>query len=284
MGSDFSNAVEVTAEQAWFLAEHLHAGAFPWKLAITAPYYDPADAEAYNSRMHDELSTPAAGSRAPIIDEHNQIHPAVAAAVRTVCRAEQTLEWLTILDADRIGRGVLARGTNRHDAVVALRYAQMITLTPMQLDYTEALVPIVTAGLPDQPPAQFDEFTLSMDAGVALDKKAAGGADVVALLTEMDVPESDARIMDLVLQGDRQYVEITAHEGINGARHQTDVSVNVYTTDVGRILVSPPAGEPRAGGESVFAPADGFAIAVALRDLTARLPSGVWFPDDTFAT
>lgn len=284
MSSNYSDAVEITAEQAWFLAEHLQAGAFPWKLAITAPYYDPADADQFNSRMRDELSTPAPGSRTAIMDEHARVHPAVAAAVRAVCRAEQWLEWLTILDSERIGRGVLARGANRHDAVVALRYAQMITLTPMQVDYTEALVPILTAGLPDSQPANFNEFTLSMDAGVALDKKAAKGADVVALLTEMDVPESDAQIMDMVLQGDRQYVEITAHEGINGSRHQTDVSVNIYTTAVGSILVSPPAGEPRAGGESVFAPADPFAIAVALRDLTARLPSGVWFPDDTFAT
>lgn len=43
--------------------------------------------------------------------------------------------------------GVLAR-TSPPDAVVALRYAQMVTLTPMQVTHSEAIVPIITAGLP----------------------------------------------------------------------------------------------------------------------------------------
>lgn len=31
------DAVEVDAHQAWFLADHLRVGAYPWMLAITAP-------------------------------------------------------------------------------------------------------------------------------------------------------------------------------------------------------------------------------------------------------
>ena len=37
-------AVEVTAHQAWFLADYLRAGSYPWMLAITAPYVDPGGA------------------------------------------------------------------------------------------------------------------------------------------------------------------------------------------------------------------------------------------------
>src|ERR1700739_3005675 len=32
------NAVELTVEQAWFIAETIGAGTFPWVLAITMPY------------------------------------------------------------------------------------------------------------------------------------------------------------------------------------------------------------------------------------------------------
>ena len=34
------NAVELTVEQAWFIAETIGAGTFPWVLAITMPYTD----------------------------------------------------------------------------------------------------------------------------------------------------------------------------------------------------------------------------------------------------
>ena len=52
--------------------------------------------------------------------------------------------------------------------------------------------------------------------------------------------------MEVARTGDHINVEITAHEATNGARHENDdVSINVISTEVGRILVSPPAGEPR---------------------------------------
>ena len=43
-------AVEVTAHQAWFLADYLHAGSYPWKLAITGPYVDPAERDPFNEQ------------------------------------------------------------------------------------------------------------------------------------------------------------------------------------------------------------------------------------------
>lgn len=270
-----STAVEITAQQAWFLAEHLRAGMFPWKLAVTAPYIDPGERDQFNARCAEELTGLG------VLDEHGRVHPTVADSIRAVCQARQWLEWVTVIDEDRILRGVLARTTSPV-AVVALRYAQMLTFTAMQIDYSESLVPVVTAGLEDQPPADFTEFTLPMDLGAAIDKRIAAGADVGETLSALGIPEREAEVMELARLGERSWVEITAHEAADtGARHHTDVCVNIINSEVGRILVAPPADEPRAGGESVFAPAEPFAIAVALRDLTARLPTP-WFPDEHF--
>lgn len=272
-----STAVEVTAPQAWFLAEHLHAGTFPWKLAITAPYVDPRERDRFNAGCVEELTGLG------VLDEQGRVHPAVAESIRTVCQARQWLEWVTVIDADRILRGVLARTPASPAAVVALRYAQMVTFTPMQIDYSESLIPVLTAGLDDQPPADFNEFTLPMDLGAAIDKRIAAGADVAETLAAFDIPEREAQIMELARHGERSWVEITAHEATaTGSRHQTDVCVNLINSEVGRILVHPADPDaPRAAGESVFAPAEPFAVAVALRDLTARLPTP-WFPDEHF--
>ena len=41
------NAVELTVDQAWFIAETIGAGTFPWVLAITTPYTDAAERGAF---------------------------------------------------------------------------------------------------------------------------------------------------------------------------------------------------------------------------------------------
>ncbi|ANE83542.1 secretion protein (plasmid) [Mycobacterium adipatum] len=270
------DAVEVTAHQAWFLADHLGAGTYPWKLAITAPYVDPGEREPFNERCLTELT------EIGVIDEQGRVKPSVAESIRTICQATQWLEWFTMIDPDQILRGVLAR-ISGPEVVVALRYAQMITFTPLQLTHSEAIVPIISAGLPqDQPPARFAEFELRMDVGKQIDERIGRGADIIETLTDLGVPERDAEVMELARTGERITVELTAHDAINGARHQTDVCVNLISTEVGLILVSPPAGEPREGGSSIFAPAEPFAISMAVRDLTDRLPSGTWFPSENY--
>lgn len=271
-------AVEITAQQAWFLAEHLHAGSFPWKLAITAPYFDPAERDEFNAKTQAELV--ASG----VIDTHENVKASVAQAIRTTCHASQWLEWLTVTSTDnqQVLRGVLARSSDS-DAVVALRYAQMVTFTPMQLTHSEAIVPIITSGLPDDVrPARFNEFELSMDIGKSIDSRIGRGADIVDTLTDLGVPEQDAEIMEIARTGERVTVELTAHQATNGSRHQTDVSVNLISTEVGLILVSPVPGTPRQGGVSVWAPGEPFAIAMAVRELISRLPSGTWFPAENF--
>ena len=74
-----------------------------------------------------------------MIDPQGRVKPTVAESVRTVCQANQWLEWLTVADADQILRGVLAR-TSPPEVVVALRYAQMVTFTPLQLTHSGDVV------------------------------------------------------------------------------------------------------------------------------------------------
>lgn len=267
-------AVEVTAEQAWFLADRLGMGSYPWKLAITGPFVNPDEQANFAERCSAELT------EAGVLDQQGSVIPAVASSVRGICQAGQWLEWLTIVDANQMLRGVLAR-TAADTAVVALRYAQMVTFTPLQLAHSEAIVPIVTTGLPaDQAPARFNEFELSMDIGKKVDERVSRGADLSEALIDLGISASDADIMAMARTGKRITVELTAHEAVNGARNQTDVSVNLISTDVGLILVTPISGSPGAGGMSLFSPADSFAVAMAIRDLTERLPSGTWFPGE----
>lgn len=270
-------AFEVTAHQAWWLADHLRLGAYPWKLAITGPYTDPNEADSFETQCREELA--AAG----IIDANGSVNPLVTETIRTVCQRRQWLEWYTIVDSEQMLRGVLARDPeSESQAVVALRHAQMVTFTPLEVLYSEAVVPILTAGLPDRPPARFNEFVIPMDLGAAVDRRVARGADITEALVELGVPEDDAQFMEMARQGPYINVEVTAHEAGGGGRHQSEVSINILSTQLGQILVHPPAGERREGAASVFVPADRFSIAMAVRDLTAQLPSGTWFPDENY--
>lgn len=269
-------AFEVTTAQAFYLAERLSAGTFPWVLAITTPYAYPHEKEPFDQQCAQDLHA------LEVIDPHGNIHPAAQHAIRTTCHSSRRYEWRTIIDKDQILRGVLAHNGDPSHCIAALRYAQMITFTPLEITHSEALVPILTTGLDDQLPAQFPEFTLPMDIGADLDLRIANHADILDSLIELGVPEASANAMTIARSGQHPMTEITAHDAINGARHATDVGVTIINSQIGRILVAPPRGEPREGGSSTFTPGEPFAIAMALRDLTDRLPSGNWFPDESF--
>ena len=139
---------------------------------------------------------------------------------------------------------------------------------------------------PDYPrisqPAQFTEFELGMDIGKQIDERIARGADIVDTLTDLGVPERDAEIMELARTGNRITVELTAHDSTNGARHQTDVSVNLISTEVGLDPRQSAGGGATRGRNVNLRPAEPFAVSMAVRDLTARLPSGTWFPNENY--
>ena len=55
-------------------------------------------------------------------------------------------------------RGIIARRGGK--TVVALRNAQLVTFTAMDIHDARALVPVLGVGLAQRPPARFDEFSL----------------------------------------------------------------------------------------------------------------------------
>ncbi|PRC50611.1 ESX secretion-associated protein EspG, partial [Mycobacterium sp. ITM-2017-0098] len=66
-----ANAVELTADAAWFLADVLGAGSFPWVLAITPPYSDHSQRESFEKDQAERLG------RLGILTADRVVDPAV---------------------------------------------------------------------------------------------------------------------------------------------------------------------------------------------------------------
>lgn len=153
------NAVELTVDNAWFIAETIGAGTFPWVLAITMPYSDAAQRGAFVDRQRDELT------RMGLLSPQGVINPAVADWIKVVCFPDRWLDLRYVGPASADGacellRGIVAlrTGTGKTsnktgNGVVALRNAQLVTFTAMDIDDPRALVPILGVGLAHRPPA-----------------------------------------------------------------------------------------------------------------------------------
>lgn len=265
------NAVELTAEAAWFIAEEVGAGTFPWVLAITPPYRDGSERGSFMARQAAELTRLGVMTR-------GAIDPAVQQWIRVVCHPEKWLELRFIgaaTESADLLRGIVAR-SGEH-TVVALRNAQLVTFTAMNLVDPEALVPVVTVGLSHRSPAKFDEFAMPARVGARADEQLRRGAELTSVLDYLGIPESAHALVDSIFNGPRRYVEIVAGQRRDATRQTTEVGVAVIDSTEGRVVVSP----SRAfDGEwvSTFASGTPFAIAVALQNLTATLPDGQWFP------
>jgi hypothetical protein len=275
------NAVELTVDQAWFVAETIGAGSFPWALAITAPYRDAAQRDAFFQRQKAELiqmgllwadgSTEAA------------VNPAVADWIRVVCFADRWLDLRYVGLTSATGAGELLRGVVAQRAgttgktVVALRSAQLITFTAMDIDDPRVLVPVLGVGLAQRPPARFEEFSMPTRVGARADERLRSGASLGEVLDYLGIPASARPVVESVFAGPRSYVEIVAGCRRDGRHATTEVGMSIVDTTAGRVLVSP----SRAfDGEwvSTFTPGTPFAIAIAIEQLTAGLPDGQWFP------
>ena len=248
------NAVELTVEQAWRIADALGAGNFPWVLAITPPTDDT------------HRSEPAALN----------IDPAVADWIRLACHPSQWLELRFVTSGGDLLRGLVARRGDR--TVVALRNAHLVTFTELEVGDPHALVPIVAAGLPGRPPARFPEFSLPAQVGARADERIRNGAPVAEVLDFLGIPDGARHVVTSVFEGRRTYVEIVAGQRRDGHHATTDVGVGIVDSEAGRILVSPMCAYD---GEwvSTFSPGTPFAIATAVDRLIATLPDGSWFPD-----
>jgi hypothetical protein len=270
------NAVELTVEQAWFIAETVGAGTFPWVLAITTPYTDAAERGAFMDRQNAELA------RMGMMAADGAINPAVAEWIRVVCFPERWLDLRYVGSAaasggDDLLRGIIARrGDKAAKTVVALRNAQLVTFTSMDIHDARALVPVLGVGLAQRPPARFDEFSLPAQVGARADERLRNGAPLTEVLDYLGISQTARSVVESVFTGPRSYVEIVAGCHHDGQHSSTEVGMSIVDTTAGRVLVSP----SRAfDGEwvSTFSPGNAFAIAVAVEQLTAQLPHGHWF-------
>jgi hypothetical protein len=273
MGNE-PNAVELTVEQAWFIAETVGAGTFPWVLAIITPYTDAGERGAFVERQTTELT------RMGLLSADGAVNSAVADWIRVVCFPERWLDLRYVGPANDAGPGDLLRGivARRGDkTVVALRNAQLVTFTSMEIDDARALVPVLGVGLAHRPPARFDEFSMPARVGARADERLRNGTPLAEVLEYLGIPESARPVVESVFTGPRSYVEIVAGCRHDGQHATTEVGMSIVDTTAGRVLVSP----SRAfDGEwiSTFSPGTPFAIAMAVEQLTATLPDGQWFP------
>jgi hypothetical protein len=271
------NAVELTVEQAWFIAETVGAGTFPWVLAITMPYTDAGERGAFLARQSAELT------RMGLMSEAGAVNPAVAEWIRQVCFPDRWLDLRYVgskeaSGADELLRGIIARrGDETRKTVVALRNAQLVTFTAMDINDARALVPVLGVGLAHRPPARFDEFALPARVGARADERLRSGASLAEVVDYLGIPESARPVVESVFTGPRSYVEIVAGCRHDGQHATTDVGMSIVDTTAGRVVVTP----SRAfDGEwiSTFRPGTAFAIGVAVEQLTSELPDGDWFP------
>jgi hypothetical protein len=264
-----ANAVELTVEQAWFIAEEVGCGSFPWVLAVTPPYSEPAAAGQFAADRAAELT------ELGVMSGSGVINPAVAQWIQQTCRARQWLELRIVGARGDMLRGLVAR--DDETSVVALRSGGLVTFTAMELVHPNDLVPVLVAGLGGRRAATFDDFTVPVRAGARADEKLRDGADLTEVLEYLGIPGSARPVVEAVFTGRRSYVEIVAGEHRDGHRVSTDVGVSVVDSEAGRILVSP---SKAFDGEwvSTFAPGTAAAIAAAVDRLIATLPHGSWFP------
>jgi EspG family len=267
------NAVELTVDQAWFIAEITGAGSFPWVLAITMPYRDAAQRSAFLDRQRADLI------RMGLVSQGGVVNPAVADWIRVVCFPDRWLDlrYVGPADSGEMLRGIVAqRSATTDKTVVALRSAQLITFTAMDIDDPRALVPVLGVGLAQRPPAQFDEFSMPMRVGARADERLRSGVPLSEVLDYLGIPKSARPVVESVFNGPRSYVEIVAGCRRDGRQATTEVGMSIVDTAAGRVLVSP----SRAfDGEwvSKFSPGTPFSIAVAIEQLTALLPDDHWF-------
>jgi hypothetical protein len=273
------NAVELTVDHAWFIAETIGAGSFPWVLAITTPYRDAAQRDAFFARHKDELI------QLGLLSADGLVNPAVAGWIKAVCFPDRWLDLRFVGPDAATGTGELLRGfvaqrapsTGRTSkTIVALRSAQLITFTAMDIDDARGLVPVLGVGLAQRPPARFEEFSMPARVGARADERLRSGVSLSEVLDYLGIPPSARPVVESVFTGPRSYVEVVAGAHRDGQRATTEVGVSIVDTTAGRVLVSP----SRAfDGEwvSTFSPGTPFAIAVAIEQLTALLPEDHWF-------
>ncbi|CAN5137288.1 ESX secretion-associated protein EspG [soil metagenome] len=269
------DAVELTVDAAWYIGDAVGAGSFPWALAITPPYRDVSERAAFAARQIEDLTRLGV-----ITADTGRIDPQVTDWIKAVCYPDRWLELRYVgvgsdSNEPAVLRGFVARRGGH--TIVALRSAQLVTFTSMNIDDPSELVPVLAAGLASRAPARFAEFAMPAKVGARADGQLRGGADLADVLDYLSIPMSARPVVESVFTGPRTYVEVVAGQHREGIYATTEVGIAIIDASEGRVLVSP---SKAFDGEwvSTFAPGTPFAIALAVDGLTAALPDGRWFP------
>lgn len=269
-----ADAVELSIDSAWYLADVTNAGTFPWVLAVTPPYRDGREWDAFAADQRAALTSLG-------IVAEGEINPTVRQWITTTCRPQRWLELRYLSSAGDMLRGIVARRAGQN--VVALRHGKLITLSAVDILTPGALAAVVTAGLSGRVPASFDEFTVPVAVGARADQRLRAGAALIDVLDHLGIPESAWPVARAAVEGPRHYVEVVAGQHTGATPATTDVGIAVIDTALGRVLVSPTRAFDRQW-VSVFAPGSDAAIACSVERLTHALPDGGWFATDETAS
>ncbi|MGL6236512.1 MAG: ESX secretion-associated protein EspG [Segniliparus sp.] len=272
-----SDAVELTAAQAWLVADLVGAGEYPWPLAITQPFGNPLVA----GKIIDGLRQELAGLG--VLDSDGNVDQRVAAWVRAVCAARRrgetgSFEARTVRAgsaaptgrADQLRTVVVCRDDS---TVVAMRAGALVTLTNLGPAHPRTLASVLTAGLPGAEPATFRQFSLPTADGALADERLRAGAPAQRVLAGLDLPDEARDTLAAMLAGPRSFVEISSVSPDRAAHPETarlgtaaDIGIGVLDTVAGRVLVAP-SKAPDGQWLSTFSPGTTAAIAAALAAL-----------------
>ncbi|ORV06959.1 ESX secretion-associated protein EspG [Mycobacterium celatum] len=253
--------VEVTIDGMLVIADRLNLVDFPISLGIRPNIPQLELRDLVWDQVRRDLTDQG------VLDLYGTPHPAVAAMVDTLSRADRTLEarwWRRDVNGGTMVRFVVCRKGERH--VVAARDGDMLVL---QLVAPQVgLAGMVTTVLGPAEPADVEPLT-----GVA---SKLAECTTPTQIAQYGVAPSSARIYADIIANPTSWVEITAterHPG--GTTTTTDLAAGVADSRQGRVVSIP----RRVNGElyGSFLPGTNENLQRALEGLVGFLPSGGWF-------
>ncbi|GBE64013.1 ESX-1 secretion-associated protein EspG1 [Mycobacterium sp. MFM001] len=253
--------VEVTIDGMLVIADRLSLVDFPIALAIRPNIPQLELRDLVWDQVRRDLTDQG------VLDLYGAPHPAVAAMVDTLSRADRTLEarWFRRdFEGGKMVRFVVCRKGERH--VVAARDGDMLVL---QLVAPQVgLAGMVNTVLGPAEPADVEPLT-----GVA---SKLAECTTPSQIAQYGVAPSSARIYADIIANPTSWVEITAterHPG--GTTTTTDLAAGVADSQKGRLVSIP----RRVNGElyGSFLPGTNENLQRALEGLVGFLPSGSWF-------
>lgn len=251
--------VEVTIDGMLVIADRLHLVDFPVTLGIRPNIPQEDLREIVWDQVARDLTAQG------VLDHNGQPHPAVAAMVDTLSRADRTLEgrWWRRDVGGVMVRFVVCRKGERH--VIAARDGDMLVL--QLVAPRVGLAGMVTAVLGTAEPANVEPLT-----GMASEL---GECTNAAQLTRYGLTPTTARLYTEIVTNPKSWVEIVASERHpGGTTTHTKAAAGVLDSVHGRLVSLP----RQVGGElyGSFLPGTEQNLQRALDSLLELLPSGSW--------